>query len=237
MCESKTYHTEERGNRMQRILVLCDDVWHPAEVIEKGIASFAGDDYQFEFVKTAKDILTPEMIAEYPLIVCCKSNNVTSGNPAPWFENGVTEVMGAEFCSYVERGGAFLSVHSGNAFSGGKDNIKEYTLFVGNRFVSHPPRCEVTLKKEKEHPIMEGVKEEFCIRDEHYQIELLAEDADVFLTSMSENGGHQTAGYTREMGKGRICVLTPGHTLSVWQNKEFQKIFQNAMNWCLRRGA
>lgn len=219
---------------MWRILVLCDDVWHPAEVIEKGMAPLSGNEYQFEFVKAAKDILTPELIAEYPLIICCKSNNVTSGNPEPWFEDNVTEVMGAQMRSYVEQGGAFLSVHSGNAFSGEKDNIREYTNFVGNRFVSHPPRCEVILKKTKEHSIMEGVKEEFSIRDEHYQIELLAGDADIFLTSSSKNGGLQTAGYTRQMGKGRLCVLTPGHTLSVWRHEEFQKIFLNAIRWCLQ---
>ena len=112
---------------MQKILVICDDVWHPAEVIEKGMIPLEGDDYQFEFVKAAKDILTPEMIEEYPLIICCKSNNVTSGNPKPWFENTVTEVMGGEFRSYVERGGAFLAVHSGNVFMGDGDGIREYT--------------------------------------------------------------------------------------------------------------
>lgn len=218
---------------MQRILVICDDVWHPAEVIEKGIAPLAAERYQFEFVKAAKDILTPEMIAEYPLIICCKANNVTSGNPAPWFENSVTEVMGGEFRSYVEQGGAFLAVHSGNVFTGEGDGVKEYTDFVGNRFLSHPLRCEVLLKKEKEHPIMRGVEEEFSIRDEHYQMEILAKDADVFLTSHSKTGGDQTAGYTRQMGEGRLCVLTPGHTLSVWQNKEFQQIFLNAVQWCL----
>ena len=221
---------------MQRILVICDDVWHPAEVIEKGMLSFAADQYHFEFVKAAKDILTPEMIEEYPLIICCKSNNVTSGNPEPWFENTVTEVMGGEFRRYVEQGGAFLAVHSGNVFMGEGDGVKEYTEFVGNRFLSHPLRCEVVLKKEKEHPIMYGVEEEFSIRDEHYQMEILAEDADIFLTSHSKTGGIQTAGYTREIGRGRLCVLTPGHTLSVWQNKEFQKIFLNAMEWCLTGG-
>lgn len=218
---------------MQRILVICDDVWHPAEVIEKGIMALDAEDYRFEFVKAAKDILTPEMIAEYPLLICCKSNNVTSGNPSPWFENTVTEVMGKEFRSYVEQGGAYLAVHSGNVFMGEGDGIREYTEFVGNRFLSHPLRCEVILKKEKEHPVMREVEEEFRIRDEHYQMEILAEDADVFLTSRSETGGDHVAGYTREMGKGRLCVLTPGHTLSVWQNREFQKIFLNAIRWCL----
>ena len=134
----------------------------------------------------------------------------------------------------MERGGSFLSVHSGNVFTGDGDGVKTYTEFVGNRFLSHPPRCKVTLRKEKDHPIMNGVKEPFDIRDEHYQMEILAEDADIFLKSVSENGGIQVAGYTREIGVGRLCVLTPGHTLSVWQNEQFQKILLNAIAWCLK---
>lgn len=219
---------------MKRILVLCDDVWHPAEVIERGIASMDTKEYEFDFVKAAKDILTPEMLEEYPLIIGCKSNNLTSGNSAPWFEAGVTEVMAGELQSYVERGGGYLAVHSGNAFQGEGDEVCKYTEFVGNRFLTHPPRCRVTLKKIKDHPVMNGAAQEFTVWDEHYQIEMLAKDADIFLQSASESGGVWTAGYTRKMGKGRLCVLTPGHTLSVWQNQEFQKIFLNAISWCLK---
>lgn len=50
---------------MKNILVLCDDLWHPAEVIQKGIAPLEGDAYHFDFVMAAKDILTPELIREY----------------------------------------------------------------------------------------------------------------------------------------------------------------------------
>ena len=94
---------------------------------------------------------------------------MASGNPAPWFEETVTEV------------------HSGNAFGKDGDGVKEYTEFIGNRFLGHPLRCSVHIKKETDHPIMEGVKEEFDIRDEHYQIELLTKDIEVFLTSHSEH--------------------------------------------------
>lgn len=227
---------------MKKILVLCDDVWHPAEVIERGLVSFEKNtragakspSYKFDFVKAAKDILTPDFIQQYPLIICCKSNNVIAANPAPWFENTVTEVMGGEFREFVENGGGFLSIHSGNVFMGDGDGVEEYCEFVGNRFLSHPLRCEVLLENIKSHPIMEGVADSFSVRDEHYKIELLAEDADIFLSSSSQEGGTEPAGYTRIMGKGRLCVLTPGHTLSVWENEEFQKILKNAIEWCLQ---
>ena len=238
----------------KKILLICDDVWHPAEVIEKGLLPLINDTYDVDMVKAAKDILTPEMLPEYDLIICCKSNNVTSGNPEPWFENTVTEVAGPEFQAYVENGGAFLSVHSGNAFFGEGDGVKEYTEFVGNRFVGHPLRCEIQMRtrpvlinseadsdnsplapshSRNIHPILEGVSHQFLLRDEHYQIELLAEDADIFLTSHSAQGGDQIAGYTRTMCNGRLCVLIPGHTLAVWKNPDYGRLFRNAVAWCL----
>ena len=39
------------------ILVVCDDLWHPAEIIERGLNALPQDKYDFEIVKTAKDIL------------------------------------------------------------------------------------------------------------------------------------------------------------------------------------
>lgn len=32
---------------MERVLVLCDDLWHPAEVIEKGFARMEGGGVPF----------------------------------------------------------------------------------------------------------------------------------------------------------------------------------------------
>lgn len=219
---------------MIKILVLCDDIWHPAEVIERGLADFGGDLARFDFVKDPKDILTPEFISNYPIIMNCKSHNLTSGNSAEWFEEGVSEVGPGEFEEYVRNGGAILSVHAGNTYN--DEYSPDYAALIGNKFVTHPPRCEVTMIPEGDHPILRGVCE-FKIRDEHYEIELTDDNADIFLRSRSEKGGTQIAGYTRLLGKGRICVLTPGHILSVWQNESFRLLLTNAINWCMDRGA
>ena len=42
-----------------KVLVICDDMWHPGEVIEMGIRGVGGGAYQFGVIKTAKDLLTP----------------------------------------------------------------------------------------------------------------------------------------------------------------------------------
>ena len=216
-----------------KLLVLCDDVWHPAEVIQKGMAYLEDDTYQFNFVCDAKDILTPEMIREYPVVINCKSNNINGANTEPWFEEGVTEVMPRDFETYVREGGSFLAIHAANAYFEGHDD--EYIALVGNHFVSHPPRCEVTVKvSDTNHPIADGVGE-FTVRDEHYEIGGIAKDAKVFLHSVSDKGGTQVAGYTRTIGKGKVCVLTPGHILAVWQNPEFQKLVRNSIDWCISK--
>ncbi|MCL2775843.1 MAG: ThuA domain-containing protein, partial [Oscillospiraceae bacterium] len=69
-------------------------------------------------------------------------------------------------------------------------------------------------------------------KDEHYFIDFTATDADVFLEGRSENGV-QHAGYSRiHNGSGRVCVLTPGHNLSVLQNEQYRKMIRNAVYWC-----
>ena len=216
---------------MEKILVLCDDLWHPAEIIEKGLEARNDERFQFDVVKAAKDVLTPERIAKYRLIVCCKSNSVTAANNAPWFEPGVTEVCPKEFEDYIRAGGGFLAVHSGLAFN--RERNSAYVDLVGSMFLGHPPRCAVDLHCVKpEHPILEGIND-FSIRDEHYNMEMTCGDAEIFLESSSEKGGIQPAGYTRTIGNGRLCALTPGHTLDVWENEQFMKLFTNAMEWCL----
>ena len=57
-----------------RILVIADDIWHPVEVIRRGLEAFPDGDVSFAIVCTAKDILTPEMLAAYPIVMICKGD-------------------------------------------------------------------------------------------------------------------------------------------------------------------
>ena len=216
---------------MKKALVLCGDVWHSAEVVKKGFKALDEKNVQFDFVEDAKDILTEDYIGQYDLIINCKSNNLTSGNSAEWFEAGVTEVGPAEFKAFIEKGGAFISLHAGNTYS--SENCPEMAKLIGNEFVTHPARCSVTVTPIKNHPVTNGVNT-FTIRDEHYEIRLISDDSDLLLKSESATGGTQTAGYVREIGSGRLCVLTPGHILSVWEHPEFKKLLSNAIKWTLK---
>jgi uncharacterized protein len=58
--------------------------------------------------------------------------------------------------------------------------------------------------------------------------------AEVFLTTTSEHGS-QPGGWLRTQGAGRVCVLTPGHNLPVWQHPSFQALLGNALDWSCRQ--
>ncbi len=214
------------------VLVLCDDLWHPGEVVRRGLMSIPQSQYAFDFVYDAKDILTPEMIARYPLIICCKGNMINGGNHHEWFQPKVAEVQPSDFESFVRRGGGYLALHGGLSWY--LDDQTGMTRFNGCAFVRHPDRCDIDLRVTKpEHPVAQGV-EGFTVRDEHYELAMTCEDADIFLRSASLTGGDQVAGYSRVMGEGRFCALTLGHILSAWEHPMYQRLILNAMDWCLK---
>lgn len=221
----------------ERILVLADDRWHPAEIPERGLRSLPDNPYDFDFVKDAKDTLTPESISGYRTIVICKSNEICSGNPEPWFEEGVTEVLPSDFVHFMENGGRLVVIHSGFAYAEGLVRGEEkftrpnrdYMAMTGCEFLTHPPRCAVTYHVTgKNHPLMDGV-EDFTERDEHYQLRFLADDAEILMESRSADGKTMPAVWTRTFGAGQLTAIVPGHTLQVWRNPSFQRLLLNAL--------
>lgn len=183
-----------------RVLVISDDTWHPAEVIEMGLAPLNGK-FDMTYIRTAKDILTPEYLRGFDVAVVCKGDCINGGNHEPWFEEGVTEVLPQDFKRYVEGGGGFIALHAGNCFREG-DSMTELT---GNYFIGHPPRCQVSLRFERT-PLTEGA-EDFTERDEHYQIAVAAGDAAPFAYSVSETGGRRRAIPGCWAGAGWECIL------------------------------
>lgn len=49
-----------------------------------------------------------------------------------------------------------------------------------------------------------------------------------------ESGGRQIGGYLRPVGKGKIVLYTPGHTLSVWQDANWQRLLRNTIRYLVR---
>jgi len=221
-----------------QVLLLCDDYYHPGLIIIDGVKPLIKYGFQFDIIVNASDF-SIEKLKNYPVVLLCKMDNISQQNRLSW----KTEAVQKAFVDYVENGGGLLAVHSGLV---SEENTGILDNLLGCRFLGHPAACPVTVQPVKPHPVTDGVGL-FCETDEHYQIEIIREDADVLLASYSPPQGEENkykespyhncpaaiypAGYVRTQGKGRICVLTPGHNLAVWHNEHFQRLLVNALKW------
>lgn len=206
-----------------RVLVFCDDTFHPAATVRAGLAPLAtGHGSEFDWVEDATG-WPPSALGAYPVVLLAKSNVRSSADKTPW----LTGAMEGIFRDHVARGGGLVVVHSGTA---SYKDVAPVRAVTGGTFLSHPPQCAVTLQPRVGHPLTAGVVEAFTVFDEHYQMALDDPGAEVFLHSHSGHGV-QPAGWIRRDGPGRVCVLTPGHNPGVWLHPSFQQLLGNALRW------
>ncbi len=203
---------------MTRVLVLCDDPWHPAHNARVGVEALGTDDFQFDLIEDGSE-WSAERMAQYPLLLLTKSNQISAVNKEPWITPEVEEA----FLEHVRAGGGLLVVHSWTVV---RDTLTLSRL-IGGTFIHHPPKCDVTVTPQGDHPITLNV-EPFTVFDEHYFMETDDLQAHHFLTTTSVHGA-QSAGWLRDEGKGRVCVLTPGHLPEVWLHPEFQTLLRNGL--------
>ncbi|MCL4506976.1 MAG: ThuA domain-containing protein [Chloroflexi bacterium] len=205
-----------------RVLVLADDYWHPAGVPQAGLKPLCEQGFEFDWITDAKD-WTPVKMADYPLVVLSKSNNVTSTDQTPWMTDGVQ----SSFVRYVQSGHGLAVIHSGSA---GYQQCAELRRLMGGVFIQHPPQCPITWVPHTTHGLTTGLGE-FTMQDEHYFMSLDADDVEVFLVSKSQHG-EQPAGWLRTEGQGCVCMLTPGHNLDVWLHPTYQQLILSSLRWC-----
>jgi len=221
-----------------RVLLICDDYWHPGQVPIEGVAPLKQDGFEFDVVSDAKDF-KPEMLSPYPVVLLVKSDQVSQEDKSSW----KTEAVQKAFIDYVEKGGGLLAVHSGLV---GCNENKGLEQLIGCKLTYHPHDCPVTVQPLKPHPVTQGVGV-FCETDEHYRLEILSPDVDILAASYSPAQGTPDkyeedpynntpawicpAAYVRTQGEGRVCVLSPGHLLPVWLNPQFQRTLANALRW------
>jgi type 1 glutamine amidotransferase len=206
-----------------RVLVICGDVWHPAETIQRGLASLCASDYDVEFFESGANRLA-EILPDVSTVLLAKANMISQTDERPW----LTVELTAAIQSHLDRGNGLVVIHAGTARYEQSPAMVE---MMGGTFMSHPDQCPVTIEPKAGHPLVNGVAR-FTVRDEHYFMTMKhSQPLDVFLHSRSLHG-LQPAGWTRTAaGGGRICVLTPGHNLEVWLHPEFQKLLLNALRW------
>ncbi|HEU5396246.1 MAG TPA: ThuA domain-containing protein, partial [Verrucomicrobiae bacterium] len=202
-----------------RTLVLCDDPFHPAATVRRGLRQFARRGFDFEWVEDGKAI-TAKLLKQFPLVILAKANAMSRRDPRAWLTKRAQKI----FQRHVRSGGGLVVIHSGTA---GYRRLPEVRRAVGGAFLRHPQPCAVVLEPKPGFPLAEDVAP-FTVRDEQYFVELDASVVEVFLISRSRHGV-QPAGWTRTENGGRVCVLTPGHGAAVWRHPSFQKLLLNAL--------
>lgn len=205
-----------------RVLVLCDDIWHPAATVRAGLMPLAGADYAFDWIEHAHD-WSAERMNTYPVVLLAKSNNVSGTDETAW----VDDIVANAFVAYVRAGHGLLAIHSGSAGYQGQSVLRG---LLGGVFAHHPPQCAVTVTPEAGHPLCAGATS-FTVTDEHYHMLFDDPAAEVFVRTRSEHG-EQPGGWTRREGAGRVCLLTPGHNLDVWLQPDYQTLIANGLRWC-----
>ena len=205
-----------------RVLVVCDDYYHPARTPRSGLAPLEGNDFAFDWIENAAD-WSAERMAGYPVVLLAKGGNVSSTDRTPW----VTDEVQQAFADYVRKGNGLLVVHSGSADLDGKPVLR---ALIGGAFITHPHQCPVTMEPRPGHRLTVG-SAPFTLVDEHYFMALDDARADLFMTTTSEHGT-RAGGWTRTEGAGRVCVLSPGHNVPIWLHPSFQALLRNALQWC-----
>lgn len=208
-----------------KILVLCGDRWHPPELIRAGLDFLSGVEITFDYIEDAND-WSPEIMQNYPGVILTKSNNVSATDQTEW----MTDSTQAAFAEYVSNGNGLLAIHSGTAEYEHKTVLRD---LLGGVFVQHPEQCPVKIEPKAKHPLCKEI-DPFTITDEHYFMALDDLTADVFMVTRSIHGV-QPGGWQREVGNGRIAVLTPGHNLEVWMHPSFQALLLSSLRWCCKR--
>jgi type 1 glutamine amidotransferase len=150
--------------------------------------------------------------------------------PTPiWCDENWSKVL--EYC-IKEKGMGFLAIHCGLT-----DLPKEHLIskdILRSFFVNHSPQCPVTFIPKQGHPITEGVPEfTFPEIDEQYIIELMTDVETEVLGYTTSVNGKQVAAWAHELGKGKVCGVTPGHSTANLIYPEYLKLLQNAVKWCI----
>ena len=144
---------------------------------------------------------------------------------------------------FVQNGGGALFYHNTHYNSTANDNFRDVcgALFVGHTQF-RPFRMEIT---NRDHPIAQGVND-FTITEEQHFLIYDKEPDHVFMRSSDLDnkeynnrkygnmGTTCKAGWAYDYGKGRVCFMTPGHTIPTMWNPEYVKLQKNAVKWVLR---
>jgi type 1 glutamine amidotransferase len=160
-------------------------------------------------------------------------------------EPAMTPEQKADLLAFIrEDGKGFVGTHTAN-----NDffDWPEYTDLIGGRFDDHPWElfdAPVDLE-DPSFPAMKAFPPHFTINDEIYQMKDFSRDRVRVLARLDANqldlGNkrvHRTdrdfaVAWARSFGKGRVFYSTFGHRPEVWDRKDIQTMYLEALKWAM----
>lgn len=121
-----------------KVLVLCNDYWHPGKVIEDGLNRL-NLDYDFDFYNRVLTV-DPTDYTTYDTIILARGDNLERSREEKLFNPWITDEIIGELTSFVEAGGSLFAIHSGTAEYNAYPKLK---ALLGGLFTSHPDQCRI----------------------------------------------------------------------------------------------
>jgi hypothetical protein len=227
------------------VFALIGDRYHPADYLYNSLKTTLVDEMglSVDFRLDPRDF-DPTTLSAYKLVLMLHDGKVwPNGYGVPrshgGFEYWMTPEQGRAIKEFVSSGGAAFFLHDCTYIA---PSNRDFRDVLGAVTLRHPPVRPFKVKITKpEHPIMRGVKD-FVIKDEQHFMRLEKDPAFILAESVNEDGltwhEHGTtapAAWALDYGRGRVCYLSPGHTIEVMRHPEYVKMQNNAVRWLLRK--
>jgi type 1 glutamine amidotransferase len=218
------------------------DGHQPVETTDLFIPFLEGNGFEVRVEDSPKPYADAEYLATVDLIV--QTNTMSTIEPDEF----------AGLRQAIESGTGFAGWHGGIADS--YRNTVDYLQLVGGQFAAHPgkrpeertgeqsdnyvPYTVNMLPAAAEHPITQGIGDFELVTEQYW---VLHDDLNDVLATTTQavrpwDPWHRPvtspAIWTRQWGKGRIFVSTPGHRIEIVENPTVRTIIERGLLWAAR---
>jgi type 1 glutamine amidotransferase len=247
------------GRKKVAALAIGGDRYHNMDYIRTALAKTLGKDLGLSLdFSDEVTLLATRYLKDYKLLIVFRdgmnwpngyssmgggrNSRMVSEPPVPGMEEKadywITAAQGKSVKDFVQAGGGALFYHNSTYIS---PHNRDFRDVLGAVTLEHPPLRPFKVKiVNHDHPITRGVGD-FVVTDEQHFEKFEKDPKYVLMQSVNEDGltwrdqgTTSVAGWAYDYGKGRVCYLAPGHTITALWNPEYEKIQKNAARWLLR---
>lgn len=207
---------------MKKVLALVGDYYHPSDYLKRALRMVVKKDYQLDIYSNHQEIDWDGLI-EYDVLILATWGRINDPQDEGYW---IREYHEKRIDQFLAEGGKLFLIHSGSA-SYPKEGL--FRKMAGGHFLEHPEdQPELNFEVVDDNPITEGIKD-FDFKDEQYFVEVDENEVDIFLKAKSDEFGETPSGWTKKYKNGKVFVLTPGHSLAVFENDMLQKLISNIL--------